>query len=99
MSTLPPSPEKARKKLIEIATQKLEEEINNYVEDAEYWDDDNNGRPVVSKKKLDDMIAKLDELRGKIGGATRRRKRNRKRKTRKRKKNKSKKKRRRRTRK
>lgn len=97
MDTLPPSPENARNKLKNILNnKKIEElinEIDSYVKEAEDWDDDNNGIPVVSKEKLDKMIAKLDKLRGKIGGGTRRRKRKRKRKTRKRKKNKSKKKR------
>ena len=92
MPTLP-SPEEARKKLKE-KIKELETSIEKYVENAEAynrdWDDD--GVPEVDKKTLDEMIAKLDKLRGKIGGSTRRRKRKRKRKTRKRKRKKSRKK-------
>jgi len=68
----PPSPEKARKELFKKSQENikknitlLESDIDTYVEDAEDWDDNNDGIPVVSKKKLDEMAAKIEELRKK----------------------------------
>ena len=100
-----PSPEKAQnellKKLQENIIKKitlLESAIDTYVEDAEDWDDNNDGIPVVSKKKLDNLAAKIEELRKKIKGGGRRTRRRRRKKKRK-KSRKKRKKRRRRTRK
>lgn len=51
------------------------------MEYAEDWNDNNDGIPVVSKNKLDNLAAEIEDLRKLIkGGGTRTRKRRRKRK-------------------
>jgi hypothetical protein len=76
----------------------LESAIDTYVKDAEYRGDNNDGVPLVDKKKLDNMAAEIEELRKKIKGGGRRTRRRRRKKKRK-KSRKKRKKRRRRTRK
>jgi hypothetical protein len=85
MNNAPPSVEEARKKLIKKiekakSNKKINQEIKRletkmdiYVETAEDWDDNNDGVPVVSKEKLDEMAAEIDELRKGRGRRTRKR--------------------------
>ena len=94
MSKAPPPPlptvEEARKKLLKKLQENikkkiklLESSIDTYVEDAVAWDDNNDGVPLVDKKKLDNMAAKIEELRKKIKGGGRRTRRRRRKKKRK----------------
>ena len=83
-----PSPEKARKELFKKSQEnikkniiRLESAIDALLEEAESWDDDNDGVPRVDKNKLDNLAAEIEDLRKLIkGGGTRTRKRRRKRK-------------------
>ena len=85
MSKAPPSVEEARKKLLEKSQEKIKENIkrlestiDTYVETAEDWNDNNDGIPVLSKKRLDKMGAKIENLRKQLKGGRRTRKRRKK---------------------
>ena len=85
MNKAPPSVEEARKKLIEKSNKKINKEIkrweskmDDYVETAEDWNDNNDGIPVLSKKRLDKMAAKIENLRKQLRGGRSTRKRRKK---------------------
>ena len=100
-----PLPEEARNELLKKSQENIKKKIKLFesaidalLEEAVAWNDNNDGVPLVDKKKLDNMAAKIEELRKKIKGGGRRTRRRRRKKKRK-KSRKKRKKRRRRTRK